>query len=93
MYVFIIQDTNQVDDSEPVTDVVGPYPTPEAADEAAKEWFRKLIDVDDVDMVFSYEVKPIRTFETSIAAHTSFMRLWQRIYNRGLDIFSDRSPW
>lgn len=86
MYVFIITDTNGPEpEPEPITDIVGPYPTAEAAEEAARNWFRELCEIEEFDMVRSYEVKPVRSYEKSVTANTSWSRLWQRIYDRGLD--------
>lgn len=90
MYVFIIQDNNQTDYSVPVTDVVGPFDTYEQAEKAARNWFRDLDEIDDFSMVREYTIKPIRSYEKSVRANTSWSYLWQRIYNRG---FLDEVKW
>lgn len=61
-----------------VTDTFGPYETEKAAHDAAKEYFRIMDDRHDFSDVFSYEVKPVRTMETSANAHSSFIWMHQR---------------
>lgn len=77
MFIVILSDLEATYGTE-VTDVFGPYPTEQAANDAVREYFRIMDDRHDFSQVFSYDVKPIRTMETSMNAHSSFIWMHQR---------------
>lgn len=94
MYVIVITDNNNPEPGMEnlVTDVVGPYETEAEAEQAARELFSALNQLDDFSVVRDYEIKPIRTRETSYNRNASEMQMWARVYNRPFnpDYFPER---
>ena len=94
MFVILITDNNNPEPGMEnlVTDVVGPYETEAEAEQAAHELFSALDRFDDFSVVRDYEIKPIRTRETSYNRNQSELQMWARVYNRPFnpDYFPER---
>lgn len=74
MYTVIVQHT-ETDE----LDQFGPYETKEEAEQARNEYVRIMDDKYGILDVFSVWVQPIRTAETSMAAHRAYIDLYTRL--------------
>jgi len=87
MFVAIITDNNNPEPGmeNTVTDIIGPFDTEAEAEVAVRDLFIRLDQLDDFSVVRDYDIKPIRTIETSYNRNASELMMWARVYNRPFD--------
>lgn len=81
--VAIIDTEANVDDPEPRSVMDIRFDTYEQAEAFAQDWFDKMEKaIPDFVQVFSYEVVPLRTPDTTFTYFASFIGLYNRAYYR-----------
>ena len=94
MFVIVVLNTELTPglDDYVAPNVVGPYETEAEAEQAAREMFRDLDAFDDFSTVRTYEIRPVRTRETTYDRVQSELQMWARVYNRPFnpDYFPER---
>ena len=83
-YVVVILDTEATPglDDNVVPNIVGPYDTQAEAEIAARNLFRDLDRFVDFSSVRRYEIKPLRTYESTVDRIRSEVQMWARVDNR-----------